>query len=497
MNLGESIRKNTSWILGSNIISQVIKFGVGIALARLLTPEIFGLLITVQVFTGAAGFIAGGGMGQALIQAKNVTTKHFRVVFTLQFAICSLIYCFFYNIAPYFSVWFNNPIYTDLLRISALTFLIRPFASVAKSKLHREMNFKIISLVSFVGLIIGSGTSIILAINNYGVWSLVLGGIIGPIFTSLLYITYSKCYPGFEFDSVIAKKLGSYGFQASVNNIVGYLKTQIPNFLIGKFLGPSTVGLFNKGSSLSEIPVITISGSAYQTVFRALSSSQDNLDQSKYIYLRTITLVSIYTFPFYIGLFWLSESFILTVYGEQWLMAAIPLQILSISGLFRCITNTSGAVMAAQNLLGTEIKIQLIALVLTALGCWYGVVQGDIVLIAFGLLPSTIFLSTALSYNALQQLNATYSELFQAIRPAIRLNLILASILAITDIEIRIYLPDLHISEYLIILSSIGCISYSGLFLFYPIQALEKESLRWKKLFRLTTPTISIKTSNN
>jgi len=485
MNLGESIRKNTSWILGSNIISQVIKFGVGIALARLLTPEIFGLLITVQIFTGAAGFIAGGGMGQALIQAKNVTTKHFRVVFTLQFAICSLIYCFFYNIAPYFSVWFNNPIYTNLLRISALTFLIRPFASVAKSKLHREMNFKIISLVSFVGLIIGSGTSIILAINNYGVWSLVLGGIIGPIFTSLLYITYSKCYPGFEFDSVIAKKLGGYGFQASVNNIIGYLKTQIPNFLIGKFLGPSTVGLFNKGSSLSEIPVTTISGSAYQTVFRALSSSQDNLDQSKYIYLRTITLVSVYTFPFYIGLFWLSESFIVTVYGEQWLMAAIPLQILSIARLFSCVNNPSGAVLAAQNLLGTEIKIQLVGLILSSLGCIYGIFNDDVTLISIGLLPSYFFVFLCLTYYSLRQLNATYKDLFFALKPAFKLNIFLILILAVTDIEVQIYLPDLKANEYLLALSSIGGISYLILFLFYPIPALEKEALRWKKLLRL------------
>lgn len=482
MNLGNSIRQGTVWLLTGRISRKILEFFIGIALARLLLPEDFGLLVTVQIFTGAAGFIAGGGMGQALIQAKHADKRHFQVVFTLQLLICSIIYAFFYHFSPWFANWFNTPIYTDLLRLSALTFLIRPFANIARAKLSREMRFKAIAIISICAQIIGSSLSIYLAFNGNGVWSLLLGGLASTIFSTVCFIIASKSYPGIHFDKTIARHLGSYGVKFSTNDIICYIKSQTPNFIIGKHLGSATVGLFNKGNSLGTMPVNIISGSTYQTIFRALSKTQDNLDQSKYIYLRTITLVSVYTFPFYMGLFWLSEAFIVTIYGEKWQMAAVPLQILSISGLLRCVSNPSGAVMAAQKRLGTEIKLQFITLILTVLGCLYGVAQSDLTSISLGILPGAFFLTVALSYYALRQLNATFSELFQALRPAIKLNLCLASILALSSTLINTYLPDINTAQYLIALSSIGGFSYGILFLFYPIRALKKESLRWKKL---------------
>jgi len=485
MNLGSSIRINTAWLFSGKLTIQLINFIVGIILARILAPEDFGILVTIQVFTGAAGFIAGGGMGQALIQTKEISKQHFQVVLTLQFMVCTLIYFFFYFIAPYFSIWFATPIYENLLRISALSFVIRPFINVANSKLSREMRFKALTINSLASLTISSTTSIYLALNDFGTWSLIYGGLIGAFYSAISLTIISKCYPAFYYEKTIAKSLGSYGIKFSANDIICYLRSQVPNVLIGKYMGPAAVGLFNKGDSLSELPVQTISGSAYQTIFRALSSAQDNLDQSKYIYLRTITLVTVYTFPFYIGLFWLSESFIVTVYGEKWLMAAIPLQILSIARLFSCVTNPSGAVMAAQNLLGIEIKITLASLILSLLGCIYGIQNENIALIAIGLLPSYLFVFSSMTYYSLRQLNATYKDLFFALKPAFKLNIFLILILAITDIEIQIYLPYLKANEYLLALSGIGGISYILLFLFYPIPDLEKETLRWKKLLRL------------
>lgn len=106
MQLGTTIRSSTLWLFTGSISQRGLDFFFGIILARLLLPSDFGLLVTTQVFTGMASFIAGGGMGQALIQSKDVTPKHFHVVFTLQLAICSLIYCTFFFIAPWIAVWF-------------------------------------------------------------------------------------------------------------------------------------------------------------------------------------------------------------------------------------------------------------------------------------------------------------------------------------------------------------------------------------------------------
>ncbi len=487
MRLGNSIRHGTLWLITGSIGYRILSFLFGVVLAHLLAPKDFGVLVAIQVFTGAAGFIAGGGMGQALIHTKEVDARHFHVVFTLQLCICSIIYAVFFLLAPWFAVWFENPIYSDLLRVSALSFLIRPFANVAQSSLRREMRFKAIVIINNANLVVSSSASITLATYGFGVWSLVLGGIIGALFQSVCFILVSKRYPGFHYNAAIAKSLGSYGIKFSANDIIFYFKAQTPNFLLSRYLGPSATGLFNKGSSLSELPVKTISSSAYQTVFRALSASQDNLDKSKYIYLRTITLVSVYTFPFYIALLWLSEPFVVTVYGAKWQAAAMPLQILSIAGLFRCISNPSGAVMAAQNLRGIEIKIQAAALCLTALGCIPGIQQNDINLLAVGLLPSFMFLAVALSFCALRALNTGFIDLFKALKPAVFLNTGLALTLAACDQTLKILEMTSDPIVYLDTLAGVGGFVYLTLFLFYPLPSMETEALRWKKILRLRT----------
>ena len=433
MQLGTSIRNGTLWIFAGNIVSRVLEFVFGIILARLLLPSDFGLLVAAQVFTGVAGFIAGGGMGQALIQSKEVTSKDFQVVFTLQLAICSLIYCFFFFAAPWIAAWFDNPIYINLLRISALNFLIRPFIYISSSKLSRDMRFKSITIIGLISFIITSSFTITFALHHFGVWSMVYSGLIGSVFSAICLIFYSRCYPRIAYDKSIAKKLGTYGIKFSINDIIEYLRSQTPNFLMGKFLGPSAVGLFNKADSLSAYPVSIIASSAYQAIFRALSATQENIDQSKYIYLRTVTLATVYTFPFYISLFWLAEPFIVTVYGERWHAAAAPLQIFCISRLFACFANAAGAVLAARNLLGIEIKIQLVALLIAIAGCWYGVQHKDIVLIAFGLVPGTIFLCGSVSYVALRSLHASLLDLLIALKPAILMNVSLAIVLGLSD----------------------------------------------------------------
>ncbi len=485
MQLGKSIRHNTLWLFTGNMSQKILEFITGVILARLLFPEDFGILVTVQVFTGTAGLIAGGGMGQALIQAKQVDKRHFQVVFTLQLLICSMIYAFFFHIAPLFADWFNTSVYTDLLRVSALSFILRPFNNVAKAKLSREMRFKAITLISVMTHLITISVSIYLALNGYGVWSLVLSGIFSSLFSTISLILTSKFYPKIHFEGNIARTLGKYGAKATTNDIIQHFKQQAPNFIIGKFSGATAVGLFNKGESLSTLPIQTISGSVYQTIFRALSSIQDNLDQSKYIYLRTITLVTTYTFPFYLGLLWVAEPFIITIYGERWQLAAVPLQILSIAGFFRCITNPSGAVMDAQNLLSTEIKIQLTALILTTAGCIYGTLHNSLLLISLGLLPSALFLSFALSFCVLRKLDITYADFFQALRPALKLNICLLIVLIITDGLFKMYIPTMSTEMYLLSLSASGALSYIIFFLFIPIPALKKEVQRWKNLLRI------------
>lgn len=479
MSIGNSIRSGTKWLLAGNLGGQLLQFAFGVVLARLLAPADFGLLVTVQIFTGFAGFIAGGGTGQALVQAKEVGKRDYQVVFTMQLLIGFLIYGFFFVAAPWFADWLGHPLYVDLFRVSAVSFLLRPFVNVPGALLQRAMRFKASAVVATAASIVSGMISLVLAGYGWGVWSLVLGGLIGSLLSAVLLLRVAGWVPRFSFDRVIARRLGSYGFKVSLNNIVEYVRSQIPNLVITRLLGTTSVGLYNKAASLNVIPMSIIGSSPYQAVFRALAQTQDNLDQSKYIYLRTVTLVLVYTLPFNVGLAWLAEPFISVVYGDKWLGAVQPLQILALSVLFRCVINPAGAVLEARNLLTQEFRIQLETLVLLVMGCLLGYRWG-ISGIAWASVAGSVYASLRTAAVANRSLGVSRTELLGVLKPGLILNGLLFATLLLADFFWPGNLAKSGSASYLFAMSGLGAFVYATFFLYLPMRETETEAARWK-----------------
>ena len=420
-------------------------------------------------------------MGDALIRSKSIDDD-LHVVFTIQLIIALLIYSTFYLTAPLIAKFFNNTLIIDLLRISALTFLIRPFQIILRSQLKRNMRFKPLSVIDIIVSLISVTASVSMALSGFGVWSLILSGLISAILGAVMLAFIYPWKPGIKFNKDKAKNLGSYGIKISTNEIILYMKRQTGNLLISKFLGVSMVGLFNKADSLAVLPSTIIAGSTYQTVFRALAQEQDNLDKSKYLYLKSITLISVYTFPFYVGIWWLAKPFIYIIYGEKWIFATEPLEVLAILGFIRCLGNPSGAVLAARNLLTEEIKIQITTWIILASFIFIAIQYGGITEVAWAMLASSSYTLLRMLILAGNSLNLSIKHYCQALKPAILLNLLLFLFLCIVHALTK-GLGELSIT-YFIAMSISGLFLCISCFLYLPIPKLVGESVRWKKKLR-------------
>jgi len=483
MSLGESIRSGAKWLTGGSVAGQALQFGFGVALARILVPEDFGLLVTVQIFTGIAGYFASGGTGDALVRAKVLGPRDCAVAFTAQLAACSLIYAIFFVLAPWIAQWFRNPLYTDLTRVSALSFLIRPFLNIPKVLLRRAMRYQALAMLSFGALTVSGAASVGMALGGMGVWALVLGGMSGSVLTIVPCALLARWRPAFHMDRAIIGQLWAYGAKVSITEMISYARRQVSNLILSRGLGPATVGLFNKADSLSYMPVTTISSAVYEPVFRALASMQDDRDKSRYIYLRTITLLTVYTLPFYVGMHWLAEPFIVLVFGPKWIASAPLLEILTLSGLFFCIGHAPGAVLAARNELGREIVVQSAHLVLLAAGALIGLRWGAEG-VAWAVFATYVYSSLHMSWLANRSVGARFADVIKAIGPGLLLN----GILILTLVAGDLLLPGAVRSSnlgYLLVMSTMGGLVYAVAFLALPIPALAAESLRWRRMLRL------------
>jgi len=487
MSLGQSIRHGAAWLFIGNTGSQVLTFLFGIVLARLLAPADFGMLVTISIFTGVAGFIAGGGMGQALVRAKEATKQDYDIVFTLQIIIGSLIYAGFFFAAPWFAKWYDTPLYTDLLRVSALSFIFRPFVNLPASILHRGMRFKARAVVGVAVLLTSSAVSISMAYTGYGVWSLIIGGISGSITNMLLLAPLAKWRPGFSLDIRRGKGIARYGMLVTIGDFLVYLRSQASNFILSKTLGPQALGLYNKGDSLAKIPHSFITGSVYQVLFRAMAAEQDDLDKCRYLFYRSVALVAVYATPFYLGILWLAEPFINGVYGPKWIDAAAPLIILALAWPFWLMENLSGAVLAARDWLDREVPVQISILIVTCLAVLIGMPYG-IEGVAFGVVGASIYSALHMHWLALRCLKARWLDFMRALLPAAILNTILACALFLVDYALP---GSLRASDliYVGLMGGAGGLVYALCFLYMPITSLEGERKRWKIKLRLSRNT--------
>ena len=487
MSLGDSIRHGAKWVFIGNTGSQIINFGLGLILARLLMPAEFGMVATILIFTNLAGFVAGGGMGQAIVRAKEVHKRDFDLLFTLQGLIGLVIVGFFFAIAPWFGRWYENPLYADMLRVAALSFLVRPFFNVPSNMLHREMRFKAKTAVQLTNLVMYNTIARSMAYLGYGPWSLILAGLFSAVTGALQFSYYARWRPGLCFDFARAGELMRYGLLASSNNIVHYVRAQLPTFVLSRSIGPAGVGLFNKAESLAERPHAFITGSVYEVLFRALAKEHDNLDTSRYLYFRSLTLVAVYALPFYMGFLWLAEPLVVMLFGHRWAESAAPLMVLSLAAPMMMIENLSGAVLAARNWLGRELVAQLIMIVVAAAGIWIGRPYG-MTGIAAGLVVALLYMATHMFWLAKLSLDARWMDLARAFAPAALLNVILAATLWIAEQFVPAHIRAVG-PLYVLFMSTVGGLVYAACFLYLPIPVLAGETTRWKIKLKLAKAT--------
>lgn len=483
MSLGEKIRSGAKWAFLGNTTNQVLGFIFGIVLARLLAPADFGILVTISIFTGLAGFIAGAGMGQALVRAKEATTQDYDIVFTLQVIIGFLIYTTFFFAAPWFAKWYQTPLYTDLIRVSALSFIFRPFVNLPSSFLYREMRFKEINLAGITSVLMSSTVSIGMAYAGYGVWSLIFGGIASSITNALLLIHQAKWRPGWLLDFNRGREIARYGLLFSFTGLLYYFRAQTSAFILSRTLGPHSVGLYNKGESLAQIPHSFITGSVYQALFRALATEQGNLDKCHYLFFRSITLVAVYATPLYVGLFWLAEPLIIKVYGAKWAPAITPLLILTFAWPFWLAENLSGAALAAMNWLDRELPVQISTFIITCFAVVIGLPYG-IEGVAAGIVGAAMYSALYMYWLVTRCLKTSVLSFFRALIPAATLNTILVIALIIVD---RALPHEIHEQDiiYIALIGITGGLVYTLCFLYLPIKSLQGEQQRWKKKLRL------------
>jgi len=230
----------------------------------------------------------------------------------------------------------------------AVTYLISSCFVVQRAIIYRKMDFKRLAVVENLSTLTGGTSAICLAVYGLGVWSLVWQALISTLVGAVLFWINSNWHPRLRFNLKAVSEL--MGFSSSVLgiNVVNYWIRCADNLLVGKFFGSVELGIYARAHGLMFLPIKEISYSISRVMFPALSNIQDDRIRSKRMYLRAISVISVFTFPVMMGMIVTADHLIITVFGLKWAGAIPIVRILCFAGMVRSITSTLSWIFQSQ-----------------------------------------------------------------------------------------------------------------------------------------------------
>ena len=454
-----SLRKKTihglGWSFGARIFRQISQFVVLAILARLLTPNDFGLIGMVGVFLGFASIFGELGITAAIIQNQNLEEKHYTSAFWINIVAGIGLMLIFIVCSQLIANFYNKPVLEDVIKLISFNFILSSFTVIQLAILKKEMNFKLIAIAESIAVVIAGVIGIYLAFHGYGVWSLVFQLMVFTFVNGCLLWIFSTWRPKFVFSGEAVKDIFNFSANVTGFNIVNYFARNIDYLLIGRFLGAGALGFYTLAYKIMLYPLYNISYVIGGVMFPAFSKIQNDLDKVRNSYLKMVKAISLITFLLMLGLFVVAPEFIRVLFGAQWEQVIPLFRILCFCGMFQSIGTTIGNIFMSQGRSDLQLKLQLIGtfivVIMITVGLNWGIkgVALFYTLYSFGWVSVGITLS-----NKLIKLKS--KRFFRSIFPAIIVAIIIAAsifflrvFVASSDLNVLLLSLFLGISVYL------------------------------------------------
>jgi teichuronic acid exporter len=335
--LPESLKNRTvkgvSWSFIDNIASSGISFLVGLILARLLTPEEYGVMAMITIFIAVSNSIIDSGFSSALIRKTDVKRIDYNTVFFFNLVISFLLYLLLYFISPSISTFFKEPILVDVTRVISWILVINALAIIPRTILVKKVDFKTQTKVSFISSIISGIIGIVMAFVDMGVWSLVGQQLSRQILNTLFLWIYCKWRPIFEYSQESFKEMFSFGSKLLVSGLLETIYRNIYYIIIGRFYTSSQLGQYTRAEQFNSIFSSNLTVVIQRVSYPVLSTIQDESERLREAYRKIIKATMLITFACMLGLAAVAKPLIIILIGEKWLPAVYFLQIICFAGM--------------------------------------------------------------------------------------------------------------------------------------------------------------------
>lgn len=330
-NLADKTKKGFIWSAIETFSGQAVQFVIGVILARLLDPSVFGIIGMLTIFLALSDSIIDSGFGNALMQKKDRNQNDYSTVFYINVGISIIIYIIMFIAAPYIAAFYDMPILNPITKVISLKFVLTSLMLVQVTKITIELNFKKLTKIRLTCSIISGICGIILAYSGFGVWSLVAQQLINALLQVVLIWTFSRWIPSLCFSTESFNKLFKYGSKLLLTGLYGPIFENINNLIIGKFYTPMALGYYARAHSLVQYPSSNITTIINRVSFPVLCSMQDDDVKLLKSLRRLVVQTYFIVFPLMFGLLAAAGPLVDVLLTSKWADCVPYIRILCLS----------------------------------------------------------------------------------------------------------------------------------------------------------------------
>lgn len=324
-------KKGLAWSMIERFATQGVQFLFGIILARLLSPDDYGIIAMPLVFLAIAQCIIDSGFSTALIRKPELTEDDLSTAFYFNIGIGILCYAVLFFTSPLIADFYHTPILSSLLKVTALAVLFNPLCAVQQAILTRKIDFKTQAIVSLSGAVVSGIVGLYMAYNGFGVWSLVFQQVGGYVMRTILLWILGKWKPKRKWSWESFHYLWGFGSKMLGSGLLETIYNSIYPIVIGKYFSAQDLGNYTRAQQFSSLPSSNLTGVLQRVTFPVLSCIQNDDERLAKNYRKILKLSAFLIFPLMLMLSAIADPLIRILLTDKWEGCIILLQILCFS----------------------------------------------------------------------------------------------------------------------------------------------------------------------
>lgn len=375
------VQNAAKWASLTEISIRMISPITNMILARLLAPDAFGVVATINMIVSFVDMFTDAGFQKYLIQHeftnKEEKEKYANVAFWTNLSISLFIWVMIIIFREYVAIKVGNPGLGNVLAIASIQLPITSFSSIQMALYRRSFNFKTLFFVKIGVALVPLIVTVPLAIIGLGYWAIIIGSICGVLFNAIILTVKSKWRPVLFYNFEILKKMISFSIWTLVESITIWLTTWIDTLIIGTALNEYYLGLYKTSLSTVNSLMMIVTSSVTPILFAALSRVQNEENSFKSIFYKVQKIVAYIVFPMGVGIFLYSDLITTIMMGEKWYEASTIIGIWGLTSSIRIVlTSLYSEVYRAKGRPRLSVIVQSIHLIFLIPVCLVGVELG-------------------------------------------------------------------------------------------------------------------------